>query len=375
MADKRDYYEVLGVSKTASDDEIKSAYRKLAKKYHPDLNPGNTEAEAKFKEANEAYNVLSDSTKRANYDKFGTADPQAGFGGGAYSGGAGGFGGFEDIFENIFGGGMFGGGGRRSNGPERGRDLRLDMELTFEEAAFGAKKEVNLTREEACSECGGTGAEKGTTAETCTTCHGSGHVRTTQNTMFGSFSSTQACPTCGGSGKIIKSPCKKCSGKGRVRRARKINVSVPAGIDNGQAITLRGEGEMGKRGGATGDLYIYFSVKPHKIFKRNGSNLYLEIAVSYADVALGAEITVPTLEENIKYKIPEGTQPGTVFRIRGKGIKRLGGSDKGDMYVTVGVDVPRKLTSKQKELLRAFEESLTGKEKDSGDKKKGIFGK
>ncbi len=372
MAEKRDYYEVLGVSKTASDDEIKSAYRKLAKKYHPDLNPGNTEAEAKFKEANEAYNVLSDSTKRANYDKFGTADPQAGFGGG-YSGGAGGFGGFEDIFENIFGGGMFG--GRKSNGPERGRDLRLDMELTFEEAAFGAKKEVNITREEACSECGGTGAEKGTTAETCSNCHGSGHVRTTQNTMFGSFSSTQVCPTCGGSGKIIRTPCKKCSGKGRVRRSRKININVPAGIDNGQAITLRGEGELGKRGGATGDLYIYFSVKPHKIFKRNGSNLYLEIAVSYADVALGAEITVPTLEENIKYKIPEGTQPGTVFRIRGKGIKRLGASDKGDMYVTVGVDVPRKLTNKQKELLRAFEESLTGKEKDGNEKKKGIFGK
>lgn len=369
MADK-DYYEVLGVSKTATDDEIKSAYRKMAKKYHPDLNPGNAEAEAKFKEVNEAYAVLSDSTKRANYDRYGSADPQAGFGGGgAYSGA--GFGGFEDIFENIFGGGIFGG-GRKQNGPERGRDLRVDISLTFEEAAFGVKKEINLNREEVCDECGGSGAEKGTGAETCHTCHGSGHVRTTQNTMFGSFSSTQVCSSCGGTGKIIRTPCKKCSGKGRIKRARKININVPAGIDNGQAITLRGEGEHGKRGGTAGDLYIYFSVKPHKMFKRDRSDLYLEIAISYANATLGAEITVPTLEDSIKYKIPEGTQPGTVFRIKGKGIKRLNSSDKGDLYVTVGVDVPKRLSGKQKELLRAFDDSLNGKE---SDKKKGIFGK
>lgn len=376
MAEKRDYYEVLGVAKTASEDEIKSAYRKLAKKYHPDLNPGNAEAEAKFKEVNEAYGVLSDADKRAKYDQYGTADPQAGFGGGGFSGGFGGFGsggfsgGFEDIFENIFGG--FTGSRRSNNAPEQGRDLRVDMELTFEEAAFGAKKEINLTREESCDECGGSGAAKGTTAEVCQACHGSGQVRTTQNTVFGSFSSTQQCTACHGTGRIIRTPCKKCGGKGRIRRARRISINVPAGIDNGQAITLRGEGEQGKRGGAAGDLYVYFSVKPHKLFKRRGNDIYLEVAVSFANAALGAEITVPTLEDSIKYKIPEGTQPGTVFRIRGKGIKRLGGNDRGDMYITVGVEVPRRLSSKQKELLRAFDDSVTGNEPQ--EKKRGIFG-
>lgn len=376
MAEKRDYYEVLGVAKTASEDEIKSAYRKLAKKYHPDLNPGNAEAEAKFKEVNEAYGVLSDADKRAKYDQYGTADPQAGFGGGGFSGGFGGFGsggfsgGFEDIFENIFGG--FTGSRRSNNAPEQGRDLRVDMELTFEEAAFGTKKEINLTREESCDECGGSGAAKGTTAEVCQACHGSGQVRTTQNTVFGSFSSTQQCTACHGTGRIIRTPCKKCGGKGRIRRARRISINVPAGIDNGQAITLRGEGEQGKRGGAAGDLYVYFSVKPHKLFKRRGNDIYLEVAVSFANAALGAEITVPTLEDNIKYKIPEGTQPGTVFRIRGKGIKRLGGNDRGDMYITVGVEIPRRLSSKQKELLRAFDDSVTGNEPQ--EKKRGIFG-
>ena len=376
MAEKRDYYEVLGVAKTASEDEIKSAYRKLAKKYHPDLNPGNAEAEAKFKEVNEAYGVLSDADKRAKYDQYGTADPQAGFGGGGFSGGFGGFGsggfsgGFEDIFENIFGG--FTGSRRSNNAPEQGRDLGVDMELTFEEAAFGAKKEINLTREESCDECGGSGAAKGTTAEVCQACHGSGQVRTTQNTVFGSFSSTQQCTACHGTGRIIRTPCKKCGGKGRIRRARRISINVPAGIDNGQAITLRGEGEQGKRGGAAGDLYVYFSVKPHKLFKRRGNDIYLEVAVSFANAALGAEITVPTLEDSIKYKIPEGTQPGTVFRIRGKGIKRLGGNDRGDMYITVGVEIPRRLSSKQKELLRAFDDSVTGNEPQ--EKKRGIFG-
>lgn len=373
MAEKRDYYEVLGVEKTASEDEIKSAYRKLAKKYHPDLNPGNAEAEAKFKEVNEAYGVLSDADKRAKYDQYGTADPQAGFGGGGFSGGfgSGGFsGGFEDIFENIFGG--FTGSRRSNNAPEQGRDLRVDMELTFEEAAFGTKKEINLTREESCDECGGSGAAKGTTAEVCQACHGSGQVRTTQNTVFGSFSSTQQCTACHGTGRIIRTPCKKCGGKGRIRRARRISINVPAGIDNGQAITLRGEGEQGKRGGAAGDLYVYFSVKPHKLFKRRGNDIYLEVAVSFANAALGAEITVPTLEDSIKYKIPEGTQPGTVFRIRGKGIKRLGGNDRGDMYITVGVEIPRRLSSKQKELLRAFDDSVTGNEPQ--EKKRGIFG-
>ena len=376
MAEKRDYYEVLGVEKTASEDEIKSAYRKLAKKYHPDLNPGNAEAEAKFKEVNEAYGVLSDADKRAKYDQYGTADPQAGFGGGGFSGGFGGFGsggfsgGFEDIFENIFG--SFTGSRRSNNAPEQGRDLRVDMELTFEEAAFGTKKEINLTREESCDECGGSGAAKGTTAEVCQACHGSGQVRTTQNTVFGSFSSTQQCTACHGTGRIIRTPCKKCGGKGRIRRARRISINVPAGIDNGQAITLRGEGEQGKRGGAAGDLYVYFSVKPHKLFKRRGNDIYLEVAVSFANAALGAEITVPTLEDSIKYKIPEGTQPGTVFRIRGKGIKRLGGNDRGDMYITVGVEIPRRLSSKQKELLRAFDDSVTGNEPQ--EKKRGIFG-
>ena len=375
MAEKRDYYEVLGVSKTASADEIKSAYRKLAKKYHPDMNPDNPEAEVKFKEANEAYEVLSDDQKRARYDQFGHEDPsQGGFGGGSgFGGGFSGSGGFEDIFGSIFGdGGIFGGGGRRaSNGPVRGNDLRYDIDITFEEAAFGVKKEINIVREEACDACKGTGAEPGTSAETCSVCKGTGQIRTTQNTMFGSFASTQPCSACHGTGKIIKSPCKRCTGRGRIRRARKLNVSIPAGIDNGQAITLRGEGEHGKRGGATGDLYVYVTVKPHKLFKRVGADLYMNYKTGFASAALGAEVEVPTLDENIKYKSPEGTQPGTIFRIRGKGIQKLQSKDKGDLYITVDVEVPKRLTAKQKELLKAFDDNLRGVE--GGEKKKGLF--
>ena len=371
MAEKRDYYEVLGVKKDASEDEIKSAYRKLAKQYHPDLHPDDAQAEAKFKEVNEAYETLSDSQKRAQYDQFGHAGPQ-GFGGagGAYEGGFSGSG-FEDIFNTFFGGGF--GSSRRQNGPERGDDLRYDLNITFEEAAFGVKKEISIVREEECDACHGSGAQPGTEVETCPVCKGTGQVRTTQNTVFGSFASVSACSHCRGTGKIIKTPCSKCSGRGRVRRNRKLNVSIPAGIDTGQAITLRGEGGHGKKGWQNGDLYVYITVRPHKLFTRRGSDLYMDIGISYAQAALGDEVEVPTLEENIKYKIPEGTQPGTIFRIKQKGIKKLHGLDKGDLYVTVGVEVPRKLNAKQKELLREFDESVRGVQPH--EKKKGLFGK
>lgn len=366
MADKRDYYEVLGVDKSATDDEIKQAYRNLAKKYHPDLNKNDPDAEAKFKEVNEAYEVLSDPNKRSQYDAYGHSGPQ-GFGGGA-----GGFGGFEDIFETVFGNSGIFGSSRRRTGPERGNDLRYDLEITFEEAAFGVKKEITIIREEDCDECHGTGAEPGSSVETCSVCKGTGQVRATQNTIFGSFASVQTCSNCKGSGKVIMKPCKRCSGNGHVRKSRKLSINIPAGIDDGQAISLRGEGEHGRRGGAPGDLYVYITVKPHKLFKRRGYDLYMDMSISFAQAALGSELEVPTLEGTIRYKIPEATQPGTIFRIRNQGIKKLNNNDKGDLFITINIEVPKKLTSKQKELLRQFDESISGTEPE---KKKGIFGK
>lgn len=367
MADKRDYYEVLGVAKGAADDEIKKAYRSLAKKYHPDLNPGDKAAEDKFKEVGEAYEVLSDQQKRAQYDQFGHSGPQGGFGGGAGGDPFGG-GGFGDIFESFFGGGIFGGG--RRNGPEKGADLRFDVTITFQEAAFGVKKDINIMREENCPICQGSGAEPGTTAETCSTCKGSGQVRTTQNTMFGSFASVNTCPRCQGKGKTVSTPCRHCNGAGKVRANRTLSINIPAGIDNGQAITLRGEGEAGKKGGPAGDLYIYITVLPHKTFKRRGFDIYQDYNVSFAQAALGSEVQLPTLEDTIKYRIPEGTQPGTTFRIKQRGIKKLNSESKGDMYITVKVEVPKRLTARQKELLREFDggESIS-------EKKKGLFGK
>ncbi len=368
--DKRDYYEVLGVAKTATDDEIKKAYRTLAKKYHPDLNGGDKDCEAKFKEVNEAYEVLSDPQKRARYDQFGHEDPSAGGAGGGYGDFTGGFGGgFDDIFSAFFGGG-FGGGSQRARGPQRGDDLRYDLTITFEEAAFGCEKEISVTRDENCEECGGTGARKGTQPTQCPTCHGTGQVQSFVNTPIGRVSNVRVCEACHGQGTIINDPCPKCSGRGRVRRNRKITIKIPAGIDNGMQIPLRKQGEPGLRGGENGDLYIFVTVKPHKLFTRENYDLYCDVTVSFTQAALGGEIDVPTLNGMIKHNLPEGTQPGTVIRLRGQGIQNLRGAGKGDLYIKINVEIPRKLTDKQKELLRQFDETLTGKEYEA---KKSFF--
>ncbi|MCD8390418.1 MAG: molecular chaperone DnaJ [Firmicutes bacterium] len=354
MADKRDYYEVLGVDKRAYDDEIKKAFRKQSKKYHPDLNPGDKAAEEKFKEVNEAYQVLSDSQKRQKYDQFGHAGVDPNFGAGA--GGAGGFNDFDfgDIFGDIFSGFGFGGGngGGRRRGPSRGADVRKTIEITFEEAALGCKKKINITANEKCSSCSGTGAAPGTSAETCPNCNGSGQVRTQQRTMLGYMTNVTTCPKCNGNGRIIKNPCKDCRGTGRVRKSKTVEINIPAGIDNGQTIQLSGKGEAGELGAPNGDLLLTVRVREHALFKRRGSDVYLEMPVSFVQAALGASLTVPTIYGAVEYDIPEGTQPGTVFRLREKGIPFLQGKGKGDEYVTVKVEVPKNLSDKQKTVLR-----------------------
>ena len=374
MADKRDYYEVLGVAKGASDDEIKKAYRKAAKACHPDLHPDDKEAEARFKEVNEAYEVLSDPQKRARYDQFGFNDPSMGGGAGGGSG-FGGFGGFEDIFD-MFTGGGFGGSssrGRSQNAPQRGSDLQYNLTLTFEEAAFGCEKQVDFFRNELCDTCGGTGAKPGTQPQTCPTCKGSGQVRTGGGFMV----TVRTCPTCGGEGKIVKDKCSACNGTGHVRRKRTLNIRIPAGIQDGVSLVKRGEGEPGMRGGPAGDLYITVTVKPHKLFKRDGNNLLLEMPISFTQAALGADIDVPTLEKPVRQRIPEGTQTGAQFRIRGQGIPSLKNGVKGDLILTVVVETPKRLTEKQKTLLRELEESMTGKEyegnKSFRDKLRDLF--
>ena len=362
---KRDYYEVLGVERGASEAEIKSAYRRLAKKYHPDLNPGDKEAEAAFKEVNEAYEVLSDDQRRARYDQFGHEDPTAGGNYGSYTTYTGGAGGFEDIFETIFGGGFgggFGGSTRQNNGPVRGNDLRYNLTINFEEAVFGCKKEINIARNENCDHCGGTGAKPGTSPVTCDQCHGTGQVTRVQQTMLGSMRTSAPCPKCGGEGKIISDPCPKCSGKGTIRRQRTITVTIPAGIDNGQALTLRGEGEPGKRGGAAGDLYVAISVRPHRKFRRDGMNLYSEMNISFAQAALGDELEIETLKEPLKETIAEGTQPDHVLRIKGQGVPTLRNpSQRGDLFVTLKVEVPKRLNEKQRMALKLFDEAMGGK--------------
>lgn len=363
MAEKRDYYEVLGVSKTATDAEIKSAYRKKAKTCHPDLHPNDKKAEEQFKELNEANEVLSDPKKRAEYDRFGFNGPNMGgnpFGGGGGFDFGGGMG-FESIFDQLFNGGM-GSAQARRNAPVRGNDLQYDLRISFEEAAKGCKKSFEFYRNEECETCHGSGAKPGTSPRTCPTCGGSGQVRTNAGFM----TMQHACPTCGGSGQIITDKCSSCGGTGRVRKRRTAsNVEIPAGIDDGQTIVMKGQGEPGLRGGPTGDLYISISVRPHKLFKRSGNNLLLDLPISFTQAALGAEIDLPTLDGSIKYKIPEGTQTGTQFRIKDKGIKMLRGSGYGDLIVTVNVEIPRRLTDKQKELLQQFDDTLTGKEYDS----------
>ena len=369
MAEKRDYYEVLGLQKGASAEEIKKAYRKLAKENHPDLHPGDKGCEERFKEVNEAYEILSDDDKRAKYDQYGHAafDPNAGFGGGGFEG-FGDFGGFSDIFSDIFG---FGGGTRNANAPRKGENLRVSVNISFEEAAFGCKKDVTVARVEQCSDCKGSGCAPGTTPEICPDCKGSGTVRTTQRTPFGFAQSTAACSKCKGTGKIIHQPCPTCRGMGNVRRQHKINVNIPAGIDDGQTISLRGQGSAGANGGPQGDLLVSVIVRPHPRFERDGNSVLLEQEISYAQAVLGGEIEVPTLDGKVKLSIPEGTQTGTVFRMKGKGIPYLRGSGRGDQFVSVKVAVPKNLTASQKELLRQFAASMG--ELDGASK--GIFGK
>ncbi|MFZ5642236.1 MAG: molecular chaperone DnaJ [Bacillota bacterium] len=366
---KRDYYDVLGVSKQASAEELKKAYRKLARQYHPDANPDNKkQAEEKFKEIAEAYEVLSDPEKRANYDRFGHAGVDGqGFGGFGGFGGGGDFGGLNDIFDMFFGGG-----GRARRGPEKGADLRVDMEISFDEAAFGLEKDIKVPRYEECGTCGGTGAAPGTKPQTCPGCNGSGQIQYAQSTPFGRIVQSRTCDRCHGSGKVIEKPCLTCHGAGQVRKTRSIHVKIPAGVDSGTRLRVSGEGEKGTRGGPKGDLYVYIYVKPHKFFRRDGNDVVIEVPLSIAQAALGDEVDVDTLDGKVSVKIPEGTQTGAVFRLRGKGIPHLGGHGRGDQHVVVKVVTPVKLSDKQKELLREFarlsEENPTGVEK-------GFFGK
>ena len=358
MSTKRDYYDVLGVDNSADATAIKKAYRKLAMKYHPDKNPGDKEAEEKFKEINEAYEVLSDETKRRNYDQFGHEGVNGqGFGGAGGFGGQG-FGGFDDIFGDIFGdmfGGGFSGGSRqRRRGPERGADIKQRVNISFEEAAFGKKVQVKINRSEECDQCHGSGAKPGTSKKTCPTCHGSGQVQSVQRTPFGNIASTRTCSTCNGEGEVIDSPCSKCHGKGSIRKTKTIEVDIPAGIDNGQMIKLGGQGELGTRGGPRGDLYIEVNVQSHPLFTRDGYDVYLEMPITFAQATLGDKIQVPTLDGKVEYEVPEGTQTGTVFRLKGKGIPKLKSNVRGDQYVKVTVEIPKKLNEKQKELVREF---------------------
>lgn len=377
MADnKRDYYEVLGVSKSATDDEIKKAYRSLAKKYHPDLNPGDAEAEKKFKEANEAYEVLSDSDKRDKYDRFGHAAFDPSSGGGSGFGGFGGFGGdfdFGDIFSSFFGGSTGSSSRSRRNAPIEGDDVGTYVNLTFEEAAFGCKKDIEFSRIEACPDCDATGAERGTTTETCSACRGTGHVTVKRQTMLGFMQTQTPCSPCKGTGKIIKCPCKNCNGKGYIKLRKKFEINIPAGIDHLQRIVKRGQGSAGRNGGPNGDLIIEVRVAEDKIFTRDGNNIFCEVPISFAEAALGAEIDIPILGGGTeKYDIPEGTQTGTSFTLRGRGIPDINSGRKGDLIITVVVETPRNLNSEQKKLLGEFATSLgesNNKAKDSWFKK------
>jgi len=357
---KRDYYEVLGVQKGATDAEIKKAYRKMAKENHPDLHPGDKDAEARFKEINEAYEVLSDSEKKARYDQFGFAGVDPSYGGGGYGGGFDGsfdFGDLGDIFGSFFGGG-FGGGGRARSGPQRGESLRTRLTITFEEAAFGCEKEVSIDRVEQCETCKGTGAAPGTSPETCPACGGSGQVQQRRQTPMGVFATTGPCPRCGGTGKIIASPCKDCGGSGQVRRRKTLKVTIPAGIDNGQIISLRGQGSAGKNGGPAGDLQIVITVQPHQLFRRDGADVYCNAPITFTQAVLGGELEIPTIDGKVKYDIPEGTQTGSTFRLKGKGIPNVNGRGRGDQFVTVYIETPRNLNREQKEALKKFSSTL-----------------
>lgn len=375
MADKRDYYEVLGVSKSASDDEIKKAHRKLAKKYHPDLNRDNPEAAEKFKELNEAYEVLSDKDKRSKYDQFGFAGVDPNYGAGQGYGGFGGFGDMGDLgdlFGSFFGGGFGGSSRSRRNAPQRGETIQQRIMLSFEEAAFGCDKEITINRTETCESCGGTGAEAGTSPETCSNCRGTGTVTQTQRTPLGMFQTQGACPNCRGTGKIIRKPCKDCGGTGRTRRSKTLKVHIPAGIDDGQSIQLRGQGSAGVNGGPAGDVIVTVALRPHPIFTRDGQDVICEIPISFAQAALGDTLQVPTIDGKVSYEIHEGTQSGTVFRLKGKGIQNVNGRGRGDQYVRVNIEVPKNLTERQKQLLREFEETTTD---ENQSQRKGFWDK
>jgi len=379
MAEKRDYYEVLGIGKNATDAEIKSAYRKLAKKYHPDLNPGNKEAEEKFKEVNEANDVLSDPQKRQRYDQFGFAgvDPNyAAANGGGAGGFGGGFGGvdlFGDIFGGGFGGGFsgFGGGSstRTANAPRKGHDIQASVILTFEEAAHGCSKKITINRQDTCPDCGGTGAAKGTSPETCPDCGGRGYVVTQQRTPFGVMQSQQPCSHCGGRGTIIRNPCKTCRGTGKTA-ARKSLINIPAGIDDDQNIALRGQGDAGSNGGPAGDVIVHVTVKADPMFERDGYDVTIHVPITFSQAVLGDDVEVPTVDGRIVQHIPEGTQSGTKFRLRGQGIQYLNGRGRGDQYVIVDVEIPKKVTRAQREALKAFEDSM---KEDNYEKRKGFF--
>lgn len=379
MADKRDYYEVLGLNKGADDASIKKAYRSLAKKYHPDMNPGDAEAEAKFKEVNEAYEVLSDPTKKSQYDQFGHAafDPSMG-GGGSYGGGFGGFSDFGDLgdlFGSFFGGGFGGSSSARRNAPTRGEDVAARVVVDFDEAVFGVKKDISYNRIQKCSDCNGSGAEKGTSAETCSVCGGSGQRMVTQRIGGMTFQNSTTCDACRGKGKIIKNPCSNCRGTGYVKVTKKLSVNIPAGIDNGERIVLRGQGCDGRNGGPAGDLVITVSVRRHSVFERDGYNLFCEVPITVCEAALGAEIEVPTLdgEKSVKYTIPEGTQYGTRFVLKQKGVPFVNNKDKrGDLYFTVTVEIPKSLNEKQKEKLREFADACG---ESNYSKKSGFFKK
>jgi len=373
MATKRDYYEVLGLDKSATAEDIKRAYRKLAKESHPDLHPNDKSAEARFREVNEANEVLSDPQKRAAYDQYGMDGPpqMGGFGGfGGFE--AGGFGGFDSIFDQLFGGGARSSQQRR-NAPMRGRDIQVNLRIEFDEAAFGASKSIDFMRAELCDTCHGTGGKDGSEPVTCATCGGSGQIRSGSGFMV----TVRTCTTCGGSGQTIKDPCTTCQGSGRVRRKRTASFTIPPGADDGQVFVMTGQGEPGQNRGPNGDLLIALTVKPHKLFRREGTTLYLEMPISFTQAALGATLEVPTLKSKVNHRIPEGTQDGALFRIRGEGIQQLHGSSRGDLVVRVKVEIPKKLSDRQKELLKEFDQASTGREYENRkgflDKVKELF--